>query len=138
MITRKFRLTEGNAPPRDQWYLGVYIDAFERMEMPNTRGMNQFVDGGYVATKPYVSSANYINKMGYYCKSCPYNPKKTTGENACPFNSLFWCFVEPNKALFSKNMRTNFMVKNREKRDETTRRAMLEQAAYYKKHVESL
>lgn len=139
MISGNFALLNETHPSEvDAWYLGVYIDAFEWVEMPNTRGMSQFADGGYVATKPYVSSANYINKMSDYCKSCPYNPRKTTGENACPFNSLFWSFVAQNKALFTKNQRTNFMVKNWEKRDEATRRSILEQASYYKQNVNDL
>ncbi|MDX1314699.1 MAG: cryptochrome/photolyase family protein, partial [Eudoraea sp.] len=71
----------------DAWYLGVYIDAIEWVEMPNTRGMSQFADGGIVATKPYISSANYINKMGNYCSGCYYSHKDKTGEKACPFNA---------------------------------------------------
>ncbi len=75
-----------------RWYLGIYIDAFEWVELPNTLGMSQFADGGLLATKPYVSSAAYIDRMGDYCKGCPYDRKARTGERACPFNALYWDF----------------------------------------------
>jgi deoxyribodipyrimidine photolyase-related protein len=79
MITGNFALLAGIHPDEvDAWYLGIYIDAIQWVEMPNTRGMSQFADGGMVATKPYVSSANYINKMSDYCGSCRYDPKKST------------------------------------------------------------
>ena len=77
----------------DAWYLGVYIDALEWVEITNTRGMSQFADGGIVATKPYVSSANYINKMGNYCKECLYSHTQKVGEDACPsmpFTGISW------------------------------------------------
>ncbi|MCF8307743.1 MAG: cryptochrome/photolyase family protein [Bacteroidales bacterium] len=139
MITGNFAVLNETHPDEvDRWYLGIYIDAFEWVEMPNTRGMSQFADGGTLATKPYVSSANYINKMSNYCKGCYYNPKKTTGEDACPFNSLFWSFLDKNRELFSKNRRMNFLVKNWEKRDATDRQSVLEQAEYYKGNVDQL
>ena len=73
MVTGNFALLAGIAPAEvDQWYLGIYIDAIEWVELPNTRGMSQFADGGLLATKPYVSSANYLRKMGHYCEQCPY------------------------------------------------------------------
>ncbi|MDT8347930.1 MAG: cryptochrome/photolyase family protein, partial [Flavobacteriaceae bacterium] len=87
MITGNFALLNMTHPNEvDRWYLGIYIDAIEWVEITNTRGMSQFADGGLLATKPYVSSGNYINKMSNYCKSCPYNVKKITEEDACPFN----------------------------------------------------
>ena len=139
MITGNFALLIETHPDEvDRWYLGIYIDAFEWVEMPNTRGMSQFADGGIVATKPYVSSANYINKMSNYCGNCAYNPKKTTGDDACPFNSLFWSFLDKNQELFSKNMRMNFLVKNWQKRDASERDAIIEQAEYFKANVDKL
>lgn len=139
MITGNFALLNETHPDEvDRWYLGVYIDAFEWVEMPNTRGMSQFADGGIVATKPYVSSANYINKMSNYCKTCPYDHKRTTGENACPFNSLFWNFLDKNKEMLSKNRRMNFLVKNWEKRTAENRGEVLKQAAFYQKHTDKL
>jgi len=93
MVIGNFALLFG-ANPREveNWYLGVYIDALEWVEITNTLGMSQFADGGIVGTKPYVSSANYINKMSNYCKGCHYNHKERVGEKACPFNSLYWNF----------------------------------------------
>ena len=94
----------------DAWYLGVYIDAIEWVEMPNTRGMSQFADGGIVATKPYISSANYINKMGNYCSGCHYDHKQKTGENACPFNALYWNFLDEKQGYFKNNQRMSMML----------------------------
>jgi deoxyribodipyrimidine photolyase-related protein len=94
----------------DAWYLGVYIDAIEWVEMPNTRGMSQYADGGIVATKPYVSSGSYINKMSNYCGSCQYNVKDKLGENACPFNSLYWHFLDEKKQHFANNQRMSMML----------------------------
>jgi deoxyribodipyrimidine photolyase-related protein len=94
----------------DAWYLGVYIDAIEWVEMPNTRGMSQYADGGIVATKPYVSSGSYINKMSNYCSSCHYNVKEKLGEKACPFNSLYWHFLDEKKQHFANNQRMSMML----------------------------
>jgi deoxyribodipyrimidine photolyase-related protein len=77
--------------------------------MPNTRGMSQFADGGIVGTKPYVSSANYINKMSNYCGSCYYDHKKRHGDKACPFNSLYWNFYDRHRGVFEKNPRIGMM-----------------------------
>jgi deoxyribodipyrimidine photolyase-related protein len=95
----------------DAWYLGVYADAIEWVQLPNTRGMSQWADGGIVATKPYVSSGSYIHKMSNYCESCTYDRTKRIGENACPFNSLYWNFLEDKKTHFSKNNRMAMMLR---------------------------
>ena len=94
----------------DAWYLGVYIDAIEWVEMPNTRGMSEYADGGIVATKPYVSSGSYINKMSNYCGNCHYNVKEKLGEKACPFNSLYWHFLDEKKHHFANNQRMSMML----------------------------
>ena len=94
----------------DAWYLGIYIDAIEWVEMPNTRGMSQYADGGIVATKPYVSSGSYINKMSNYCGSCHYKVKEKLGEKACPFNSLYWHFLDEKKHHFANNQRMSMML----------------------------
>lgn len=94
----------------DAWYLGVYIDAIEWVEIPNTRGMSQYADGGIVATKPYVSSGSYINKMSNYCGSCHYNVKEKLGDKACPFNSLYWHFLDEKKQHFANNQRMSMML----------------------------
>lgn len=93
----------------DAWYLGVYIDAVEWVQLPNTRGMSQFADGGKIATKPYVSSANYIHKMSNYCSDCHYNNKTKIEENSCPFNTLYWDFLHQNKEQLKNNHRMRMM-----------------------------
>lgn len=103
-------LTQIHPDEVDAWYLGVYIDAIEWVEITNTRGMSQFADGGIVATKPYVSSANYINKMGNYCSGCTYSHTKKLGEDACPFNSLYWNFLDEKKEHFKNNNRMAMMM----------------------------
>lgn len=106
MVIGNFCLLTGIDPDQvDQWYLGVYIDAIEWVEMPNTRGMSQFADGGLIATKPYCSSGSYINKMSDYCKSCHYQVKEKTSEDACPFNALYWYFLNRNKSTLKNNPR---------------------------------
>jgi deoxyribodipyrimidine photolyase-related protein len=110
MITGNFALLIQVHPDQvDQWYLGIYIDAIEWVEITNTRGMSQFADGGIIATKPYVSSASYIHKMGNYCEKCSYNRTKRTGEDACPFNSLYWNFLDDKKKYLKNNHRMGMM-----------------------------
>lgn len=111
MIIGNFSLlTQMHPDEVDAWYLGVYIDAIEWVEMPNTRGMSQYADGGILATKPYVSSGSYINKMSNYCGSCHYNVKDKLGEKACPFNSLYWNFLDDKKEHFKDNQRMAMML----------------------------
>ena len=110
MVTGNFALLAEIDPDAvDRWYLGIYIDAVQWVEITNTRGMSQFADGGIIATKPYVSSANYINKMSNYCSSCRYDHKQKSSKNACPFNSLYWNFLLSHKKYFSANHRMRMM-----------------------------
>lgn len=112
MVTGNFALLAGIDPDAvDQWYLGIYIDAFEWVEITNTRGMSQYADGGIVGTKPYVSSGSYINKMGDHCAHCTYDPKVQTGENACPFNSLYWNFLAEHRSKLENNRRMGLMYR---------------------------
>ena len=108
-------LAQVNPAEVDQWYLGVYIDAVEWVQLPNTRGMSQFADGGVLATKPYISSGNYINKMSNYCKECAYNVKTRTDKDSCPFNSLYWNFLHQKQDQLGRNARIAFMYKQLEK-----------------------
>ncbi|TDN87175.1 deoxyribodipyrimidine photolyase-related protein [Salegentibacter sp. 24] len=117
MITGNYALLTQTHPDEvDAWYLGIYIDAIEWVEITNTRGMSQFADGGLVATKPYVSSGAYINKMSNYCKGCVYDVKKKTGENSCPFNSLYWNFLNTKREYFQNNRRMAMMLKMLDKK----------------------
>ena len=111
MITGNFALLAQTHPDAvDEWYLGIYADAVEWVQLPNTRGMSQYADGGMVATKPYVSSGSYVNKMSNYCSSCIYNHKKRLGDDACPFNSLYWNFLDDKKDFFKSNNRMGMML----------------------------
>ena len=110
MITGNFALLLQTHPDEvDDWYLGIYADAVEWVQLPNTRGMSQYADGGILATKPYVSSGSYVNKMSNYCKGCVYDKKQRVGENACPFNSLYWNFLDDKRAELKGNNRMGMM-----------------------------
>ena len=139
MVTGNFALLAGVHPDEvDQWYLGIYIDAIEWVEITNTRGMSQFADGGTIGTKPYVSSATYIDKMSYYCKTCYYNKATKTGEKACPFNSLYWNFYDRHTNLLSKNPRIGMMYNVWNIMEPKVKADLLEQADYYLKHINEL
>ena len=110
MITGNYALlTQIHPDAIDAWYLGIYVDAIEWVQLPNTRGMSQFADGGKIATKPYVSSGSYINKMSNYCDNCYYNKKEKIGDKACPFNSLYWNFLDDKRDKLSDNFRMKMM-----------------------------
>ncbi|KAA5823426.1 cryptochrome/photolyase family protein [Algibacter amylolyticus] len=110
MITGNYALlTETHPDEVDKWYLGIYVDAVEWVQITNTRGMSQFSDGGKIATKPYVSSASYISKMSNYCDNCHYNKSKKTEYNACPFNSLYWNFLDSKRPELQNNFRMKMM-----------------------------
>lgn len=125
MITGNYSLLTQTHPDEvDKWYLGIYIDAIEWVEITNTRGMSQFADGGIVATKPYVSSGSYINKMSNYCKSCVYKVSKKTEDDACPFNALYWNFLDEKQAYFKSNQRMRMMLNLLQKIDKDVLKAL--------------
>lgn len=129
MVIGNFCLLTGIDPDQvDAWYLGVYIDAIEWVEMPNTRGMSQFADHSMVATKPYAASGNYIQKMSDYCKGCHYQVKEKLGETACPFNSFYWHFMNRHRDLFQKNPRIGMVYRNWDRLDTSQQQAILRQA----------
>ena len=139
MVTGNFALLSGIHPDEvDAWYLGIYIDALDWVEITNTRGMSQFADGGIVGSKPYVSSASYIDKMSHYCGSCFYNKSQKVGEKACPFNSLYWSFYDKHEEKLSKNPRIGMMYKVWQKMNPNDKAALLEQADYYLKNINQL
>ena len=106
MVTGNFALLAGVEPAQvHDWYLAVYADAYEWVELPNTLGMSQFADGGLLGSKPYVSGGNYINKMSDYCSGCAYDVKRKTGEGACPFNLLYWDFLARQRKKLAGNRR---------------------------------
>jgi deoxyribodipyrimidine photolyase-related protein len=139
MITGNIALLLGCNPSAvDAWYLGIYIDAFEWVEMPNTRGMSQFADGGAMASKPYVSSAAYIQRMSDYCTSCSYNPKKRIGDGACPFTSLYWEFHERNRDVLGRNHRLMMVYRTLDAMHPEERTALMNQARYYRENADLL
>ncbi len=130
MITGNYALlTQCDPDEVDAWYLGIYIDALQWVEITNTRGMSQWADGGIIASKPYVSSGNYINKMSNYCGDCKYSVSKKTEEDACPFNALYWNFLDEKKAHFKTNNRMSMMLRNLENMDPELLSAYKERAA---------
>lgn len=139
MVTGNFALLAGIAPDEvDAWYLGIYIDAFEWVEMPNTRGMSQYADGGLLGSKPYAGSASYINKMSDYCKGCHYDPKQRHGAGACPFNSLYWHFHDRHASRLEKNPRLGMTYQTWKKMSDTERGATLAQAELYLAQIDDL
>ncbi len=139
MVTGSFALLAQTHPSEvDAWYLGIYIDAIEWVEITNTRGMSQFADGGIVGTKPYVGSANYMHKMSDYCTNCSYNRKLKYGEKACPFNSLYWFFYETHREKLAKTPRIGMMYRILDKMESNEKNKIFEQAEKYLKNIDKL
>lgn len=139
MVIGNFALLMGFNPNEvHHWYLGIYVDAFEWVEMPNTIGMSQYADGGLLATKPYVSSASYINKMSNYCGDCRYSHKTRIGDNACPFNSLYWDFFQKQKEKLANNPRLGIVNMQLEKMSDEDKVAISYQANLYISDAENL
>ena len=129
MITGNYALLIGADPAQVQrWYLEVYADAYEWVEAPNTLGMSQFGDGGLLASKPYASSGSYIDRMSDYCGHCRYDVKDRTGDNACPFNSLYWDFLARNRDKLGNNTRLAMPYRNWDRMDDPTRKALRNRA----------
>jgi deoxyribodipyrimidine photolyase-related protein len=113
MVTGLFNLLFGTNPREvHEWYLAVYVDAVEWVELPNTLGMSQHGDGGIMASKPYIASGKYIQRMSNYCAGCCYDPALSTGPRACPFTTLYWDFLLRHEAMLKKNPRMGMQVRN--------------------------
>ncbi|MGJ8623484.1 MAG: cryptochrome/photolyase family protein [Yoonia sp.] len=129
MITGNFALLAGVDPAQvHEWYLAFYADAYEWVEAPNVIGMSQFADGGIIASKPYISSGNYIHKMSDYCGSCAYRVQDKTGEKACPFNLLYWHFLDRHRDRFEGNPRMGNMYRVWDRMDAEKRETVLAEA----------
>jgi deoxyribodipyrimidine photolyase-related protein len=116
MVTGNFALLAGLHPDAvDAWYMIVYADAYEWVEMPNVRGMALFADGGIVGSKPYAASGAYINRMSDYCRGCDHDVGDATGPRACPFNFLYWDFMARHAARFAGNQRMAMPLRNLER-----------------------
>jgi len=123
MVTGLYALLLGVDPEEvHRWYLAVYVDAVEWVELPNTLGMSQFGDGGIMASKPYVATGKYIQRMSNYCAHCPKDPTQATGENACPFTTLYWDFLDRHQDTLRGNPRMTMQLRNLDRLSATRRR----------------
>lgn len=130
MVTGLFALLWGAHPRRvHEWYLAAYVDAVEWVELPNTLGMSQYADGGLMASKPYIASGKYIQRMSNYCAGCRYDPAQRAGPRACPFTTLYWDFLLRHEALLAKNPRTVMQVRNAVRLTPSQRREITDHAA---------
>ncbi|GHB16675.1 cryptochrome/photolyase family protein [Salinicola rhizosphaerae] len=129
MVTGNFALLCGVSPAAlCDWYLAVYADAFEWVELPNTLGMTLYADGGYLGSKPYCASGKYIDRMSDHCRQCRYDVKQVTGERACPFNSLYWHFLEKHRERLKGNQRMKLIYGSWDKMQDGKRQVILDQA----------
>ncbi|MCA9439037.1 MAG: cryptochrome/photolyase family protein, partial [Candidatus Omnitrophica bacterium] len=136
MVLGLFSMLYGVDPMKfHEWHMAMYLDAIDWVSLPNALGMSQYGDGGIVGSKPYCASANYINKMSNYCKHCPYDPKKIVGEKACPFNALYWNFLDRHANRFVNNSRMKFQIKNLEKKKPKEREEIREEARKIRKRI---
>jgi deoxyribodipyrimidine photolyase-related protein len=132
MVTGNFALLAGLDPaPVNAWYLVVFADAFEWVELPNTHGMALHADGGVMASKPYAASGAYINRMSDYCRGCAFDVKAAVGERACPFNFLYWDFMARHAQRFANNPRMAMPLRTLAKMDPAKVAAMRAQAAAF-------
>jgi deoxyribodipyrimidine photolyase-related protein len=139
MVTGNFAMLAGIHPDEvDEWYLGIYIDAIQWVEITNTRGMSQYADGGIIGSKPYAGAANYISKMSHYCETCFYDKSKKVGERACPFNSFYWNFYDHNREKLAKNPRIGMAYVLWDKTPPEQKVEILQQAKIYLNDIENL
>ncbi|WP_290637728.1 cryptochrome/photolyase family protein [Aquisalimonas sp.] len=138
MITGLYALLLGVEPRQvHEWYLAVYVDAVEWVEAPNTLGMSQFADGGVFASKPYCASGRYVQRMSNYCAECRYDPGKRSGDDACPFTTLYWDFLQRHEQRLRENPRTRMQIRNLERLDDATREAVRSSADWHRRTVSS-
>ena len=136
MVTGLDALLLGVAPKEvHAWYLGVYVDAVEWVELPNTLGMSQFADGGLMSSKPYVASGKYIDRMSNHCKGCRFDPAQATGEAACPYTTLYWDYLNRHSEQLAKNPRMLMQLKNLNRLTPAQREASANQATSHKESV---
>lgn len=139
MVIGNFALLAGLDPQAlHRWYLGIYIDAFEWVELPNTLGMSQFADGGLLATKPYVSAAAYLHRMGDHCGQCRYRRDLRTGVQACPFNALYWDFLARHAPQLEHNPRLALPYRQLARMPDPQRQALAMQAERLRAQLDTL
>ena len=136
MVTGLYALLSGVRPQEvHRWYLAVYVDAVEWVELPNTLGMSQFADGGVMASKPYAASGKYIQRMSNHCKGCRYDPALSVGASACPFTTLYWDFLLRHEPMLSANPRMGMQVKNLARLSADQRSAIVAQASTHRQAI---
>ena len=136
MVTGLYALLSGVRPQEvHRWYLAVYVDAVEWVELPNTLGMSQFADGGVLASKPYAASGKYIQRMSNHCKGCRYDPALSVGASACPFTTLYWDFLLRHEPMLSANPRMGMQVKNLARLSADQRSAIVAQASTHRQAI---
>jgi deoxyribodipyrimidine photolyase-related protein len=136
MVTGLYALLLGVKPQAvHAWYLSVYVDAVEWVELPNVLGMSQFADGGLMASKPYAATGKYIQRMSNHCKGCRFDPAESVGEKACPFTMLYWDFLMRHEARLAKNPRMALQVKNIARLSPEKRALIIEQAQSHQSAV---
>ena len=136
MVTGLFALLLGVEPRQvHEWYLAVYVDAVEWVELPNTLGMSQYADGGVMASKPYVASGKYLQRMSNHCAGCRYDPARSTGARACPFTTLYWDFLARHEARLRANPRMAMQLRNLARLDGEARRAIADQADAWRRRL---
>ena len=136
MVLGNFSLMAGIDPVQvNEWFLSVYADAYEWVELPNVSGMTLFADGGYLASKPYAAGGSYINKMSDYCKNCNYKVTKKNGEDACPFNYLYWDFLIRNRDKLESNHRIGMMYKMYDRMGDDKKQAISDDSKHFLKSI---
>lgn len=136
MVTGNFALLAGLAPDEvEEWYLSVFADAFEWVELPNTHGMALFADGGVLGSKPYAASGKYINRMSDYCSGCRYEVKEALGPEACPFNFLYWEFLARHQDKLRHNPRMGLVYKSMDRMDPERLAGMRSLAEAFLEHL---
>jgi deoxyribodipyrimidine photolyase-related protein len=139
MVTGIFGLMAEVAPKEiEDWYLAVYVDAVEWVELPNVAGMAIYANGGRFTSKPYIASGQYIKRMSNYCTGCRYKPDIKTGPTACPVTTLYWNFLDKHEKMLVSNPRTSLMAKNITKMSAEDRQALRAQAAITLKNIDKL
>lgn len=129
MVIGNFALLAGLSPQQvEDWFLAVYVDAVEWVELPNVAGMALFANGGRFTSKPYIASGAYIKRMSNYCQGCKYRPDQKTGDTACPFTTLYWDFIARHEPMLAGNPRTALMAKNWQRQDESAQAVIRETA----------
>jgi deoxyribodipyrimidine photolyase-related protein len=138
MVLGNFALLAGVDPQAmTDWFWYMFVDGYDWVMVPNVIGMTLHADGGFFGTKPYAASANYINRMSDYCATCPYDQNAVVGENACPYNSLYWDFIARHEARFARNPRMALPLRNWRTKPADQRKAISDRAGSLRERLRS-